>query len=513
MLKKLRRRLAVIFTLFTGAVLAAVLAFSLWTAIQTEMAANELAFSTQFSQVLSQLLGQGAEEGAENKVVAESAPFLLSVRQNGKELPLVSEAGWTPRTSRDLLLERASQMAEISGSEVFYPGNAVEMLIEADGSTAVASAAADVPEAIAGGTAEASAAANTKEDTGSREVNGAAEASTDGSMVITVAGDVRIEGLSIFTLRGDAGEQYMASHVLLGTGEMNDPYEVTLLQELSGRNRAILMICLGYAALLLGGLLLLFLVNWLLAKLVLRPTAAAMQQQTDFVAAASHELRSPLAVVRSSLSAGRAAQEKEEAQKYHRAAEAEAARMSRLVEDLLLLAGGDAGRWQLRREEVDMDTLLIEARERFLPQAAKKQVALCLSLPEETLPPVAGDRDRLGQVLNILLDNALQYAPPNSEVRLEARLQKNKLALLVLDHGPGIADEIKPRVFERFYRAEESRADKNHFGLGLSVAQELAEMHGGQLLVQDTPGGGASFVFQLPQRGPAGKGDGTHKNL
>ncbi len=539
MLKKLRRRLTLIFTLFTGAVLAGVLGLSLYTVLQREMADTKKAFSLQAGLVLSQLGGQNGGEETKDEVVVESAPYLLLVKKDGEALPLVQEAGWQPRTPRAVLFERAKEAADSAEYQAAMTGGYTQ-------GVATASAAAD---AVEGNAASGASTASTRADgvledaaagadAASEDKNGvtfdisdlpnstgepwqaegaapagdvtavsaqaaaieSTNAASEPSYVITIMGAEQTEGSEVFSLCGDAGDEYFAGRYFFSEPNASAEYEVLLLQDLSGQNRSFGLWYLGYAALFLGGLALLLLINWLLAKLVLRPTAAAMQQQTDFVAAASHELRSPLAVVRSSLSARRAAENEQEAQKYERAAEAEAARMGRLVEDLLLLAGGDAGRWQLRRETVDMDTLLIEASERYMPLAAKRGLSLRLSLPEETLPPFAGDRDRLGQILNILLDNALQYAPPGSEVVLGAKLQKSKLALQVEDHGPGVADADKPRLFERFYRADESRADKEHFGLGLSVAKELAEMHGGQLLVQDTPGGGATFTLLLPRR-------------
>ena len=91
----------------------------------------------------------------------------------------------------------------------------------------------------------------------------------------------------------------------------------------------------------------------------------------------------------------------------------------------------------------------------------------------------------------------MEYAPAGTPIELKAVLHYHQICLAVADHGPGIPDEAKPRVFERFTRADASRTDKAHFGLGLSVALELARLHGGTLTCTDTPGGGATFTLTL----------------
>jgi len=119
-------------------------------------------------------------------------------------------------------------------------------------------------------------------------------------------------------------------------------------------------------------------------------------------------------------------------------------------------------------------------------------------MPEEVIPPVSADADRVKQILSILVDNALRYAPEKSTVHLCMEKQSKGCVMSVVDHGPGIPDSEKKKVFDRFYRGSQSRSDPNHFGLGLAVAQELAAVHGGRLWLTDTPGGGATFSVFLP---------------
>ena len=102
------------------------------------------------------------------------------------------------------------------------------------------------------------------------------------------------------------------------------------------------------------------------------------------------------------------------------------------------------------------------------------------------------------QILSILVDNAMRYAPEQSTVHVVLDKQAKGCVLSVIDHGPGIPDSEKKKVFDRFYRGSQSRSDPNHFGLGLAVAQEISAIHGGQLWLTDTPGGGATFKVLLP---------------
>ena len=114
------------------------------------------------------------------------------------------------------------------------------------------------------------------------------------------------------------------------------------------------------------------------------------------------------------------------------------------------------------------------------------------------LPAVFGDMERISHILSVFLDNGITYAPRGSSVTLSAVMQKHNLVCAVADHGPGIPGEEKAHVFETFYRADRSRKDKEHFGLGLSVAWELARLLGGRIRLADTPGGGCTFLLELP---------------
>ena len=226
------------------------------------------------------------------------------------------------------------------------------------------------------------------------------------------------------------------------------------------------------------------------------PAQEAMERQEFFVAAASHELRSPLTVLRTGFGVIRT--DPEQTERYLTLMSRETDRMIRLVNELLLIAGGGRLRQSFTPAGVEPDTLLIDLADEMTPVAEKAGVLLEVRLPDEAAAPVRGDADLLRQLLTILIDNALRYAPAGSCVELSLRQKGRQCLFSVADHGPGVPDEEKERIFDRFYRGSRSRTDPAHFGLGLSVAKELAALHEGSIQVLDTPGGGATFRIALP---------------
>lgn len=235
--------------------------------------------------------------------------------------------------------------------------------------------------------------------------------------------------------------------------------------------------------------------SWFVAGKAIVPVQESMERQEQFVAAASHELRSPLTAIRTGLSL---LQVVPESGRHLMLMCREAERMSRLIDELLILAGGGSLRRNFRPEPIEPDTLLIDFADTMLPQARSRGVHLELELPEDAVPAIRADADRVRQMLTILTDNALRYAPEGSTVTLKLEAAGEGCRFYVSDHGPGIPDSEKQRVFDRFYRGSASRSDPDHFGLGLSVALELAKVHGGEVTVSDTPGGGATFTISLP---------------
>jgi two-component system OmpR family sensor kinase len=222
--------------------------------------------------------------------------------------------------------------------------------------------------------------------------------------------------------------------------------------------------------------------------------AQVMQQR--FVADASHELRAPLTVIRGNLDLLERARDMppQEQAEVLSAARAEVERMSRLVADLLSLARADSG-MRLEKAEVELDSVVLEIYQQLL--ASPTHVRLSLSHLEPLL--VSGDRDRLKQLVLILVDNAIRYTPAGGSVTLSLRPKGDQAVLAVADTGIGIDPKDQPHVFERFYRSERAQEmDPGGTGLGLAIAQWIVDDHGGELDLRSTPGQGTTATIRLP---------------
>ena len=230
----------------------------------------------------------------------------------------------------------------------------------------------------------------------------------------------------------------------------------------------------------------------------LRSKEDSEAQLRRFVADASHELRTPLASIRSYadlLASGAAAGPGEEQLALERI-QRESVRMTRLVEDLLLLARLDTGRL-LVRAPVDLSALAADAVADAQALAPDRAIKL-KAAPGVT---VTGDADRLAQVMTNLLSNARVHTPPGYPVDVEVRLREGTADLRIRDHGPGIPAAEAARIFDRFYRLDPSRhraGPESGVGLGLAIVNAIVAAHGGSVHVEATPGGGATFVVRLP---------------
>ncbi len=225
-----------------------------------------------------------------------------------------------------------------------------------------------------------------------------------------------------------------------------------------------------------------------------------MKGQKDFVAAASHELKSPLAVIMTSAEKlqDTISQDEPQIQAGLQTIDSECMRMSRLVRDMLLLASSDADKWTIQKSEVNLDTLLISLYEAYEPVCMKEKLRLNLDLNQTSFPKLYTDRERLFQILSVFMDNAIYYSPAGASIDICASLSLREVTISIVDHGCGVAEKDKPYIFDRFYCADKSRSDKTHFGLGLSIALELSKMLEGTVGFTDTAGGGATFYITLP---------------
>lgn len=237
-----------------------------------------------------------------------------------------------------------------------------------------------------------------------------------------------------------------------------------------------------------------------LTRQALKPTEQSFQQLKQFTADASHELRSPLTGIKTSIEVVLSHPERVhplDAKKLTSVIRT-TNHMARLLEDLLLLARTDITTSLLTAEwgPVPLDEVLQDLVERVEPQALSKEITLqSLLLPGLS---VTGDGIQLTRLFANLLENALQYTPTGKTVTLSMESFDRFLVVSVEDTGIGIASEHLPLVFNRFWRADQARSQHRGFGLGLALAQALAQYHGGEITVSSQVGVGSCFCVRLP---------------
>ncbi|MDD3278049.1 MAG: HAMP domain-containing sensor histidine kinase [Lachnospiraceae bacterium] len=267
-----------------------------------------------------------------------------------------------------------------------------------------------------------------------------------------------------------------------------------------GEHAHIMQQRLTFALLDLGSILVIALFCWIFTRHLLRPLEENRRQQAQFIASASHELRSPLSVILSSASAlERVPASSQDTHRFLEAIHSEGDRMAALVNEMLTLANSDAHTWKIKKVPTQLDTLLLDTYEKYEILSARHQIHLSVELPESELPNCLCDSVRITQVLSILLDNALRYTPEGGQIILRLLYTGDSgFQLRVADSGPGIPVEQRALIFGRFYRGDSSRSDRSHFGLGLCIAQEILLLHKGSIRVEEASIGGAEFVVILP---------------
>ena len=235
--------------------------------------------------------------------------------------------------------------------------------------------------------------------------------------------------------------------------------------------------------------------NSMLARL-----EASFESLRRFTADASHELRSPLALMRSELEGTLArARTPAEYEQVLRDLEAEVEHMARMVDQLLMLARADAGALQPAATNLDVADFLHETAARWRPMADQRHVKLDVEAPDSG--SVSADPDLLRRVMDNLLDNATRHSPAGTAVRLTGAPAAGGWTIEVRDEGPGVPQAARAQLFERFARADGARArDGSGAGLGLALSRAIAESHGGSLRLADQNGRGATFRLFLPKR-------------
>jgi Signal transduction histidine kinase len=223
------------------------------------------------------------------------------------------------------------------------------------------------------------------------------------------------------------------------------------------------------------------------------------QLRRDFVANVSHEFRTPLTVIRGSLEAlvDGAVEKSEDIKRYQQRMLAETRVLERLVGDLLELSRLQSGKITINKEKIHLPSLLADAVKSLQTIAEKKGIKIEY-LSEQEVPALPGDYDRLRQLFVIFLDNAVKYSPENTKVSVKTSLlEDNTLLVIIRDQGYGIAADKLIHIWDRFYKADNSRKG-NGTGLGLAIAKHLIELHDGKVSVQSELGKGTVIEIKLP---------------
>ena len=236
------------------------------------------------------------------------------------------------------------------------------------------------------------------------------------------------------------------------------------------------------------------------------------QMRVDFVANVSHELRTPLATLLGFVETlqGPARDDAEARERFLGIMRQQAARMQRIVEDLLSLSRIEAEEHNAPTGPVDLGGLLRSLADSLEPAAGRRGMSILLDCPADLLP-VAGDAGQLAQLFGNLVENAIRYARPGTPIEITARMEPGagpgrppRVAVAVRDHGEGIPREHLPRLTERFYRVDAARSrDLGGTGLGLAIVKHIASRHRGTLAIESAPGEGSRFAVTLPVHGAA----------
>ncbi|MCI8281443.1 MAG: HAMP domain-containing histidine kinase [Lachnospiraceae bacterium] len=289
-----------------------------------------------------------------------------------------------------------------------------------------------------------------------------------------------------------AGKDYYVSAGTLPRG--NGHLGFLILYSLDDETRQITWLRIAVLLADIIALLLLSVFSWLFTGRLIKPLEESQKQQTRFIASASHELRSPLAVILSGTESIEKADTPAQAQRFLELIRSEGQRMQHLISDMLLLASSDSHALRLQTQLLQPDELLLQCYDAYAALARERQLSFRLLLPESDPPDCIWDGQRIRQLLSVLLDNALSYTPSGMGILLflfypghdsSQKSGRDSILFGVANQGASIPPEEKKLIFQRFYRSQHSRTEKEHFGLGLCIAKEIALAHQGEIWAED----------------------------
>ncbi len=282
-------------------------------------------------------------------------------------------------------------------------------------------------------------------------------------------------------------------NVIFGLTNSSEVNDLQLLQLDNDLNRLkVNLLLFNIAVLVVGGG-----VSYILARRTLEPIEESLEMQKRFTGDASHELRTPLTAMQTEIEVALRNPElsKKEAVSLLNSNLEEVGKLKSLSEGLLTLAMTDDN--SVAHQEISVTCLVDRAIDQVSKPAVTRKIKLNKKIKETIL---LGNPQQLTNLIAILLDNAIKYSPPNSQVKIESRRSNKQAQISVTDHGQGIAAADLPHIFERFYRADTSRnQDTAHgYGLGLAIANKIINLHHGSIEVKSSSEKGSIFTVRLP---------------
>ncbi|WJE23172.1 sensor histidine kinase [Bacillus cereus] len=249
----------------------------------------------------------------------------------------------------------------------------------------------------------------------------------------------------------------------------------------------------------LAGFIISFFVGWFLANRSLVPIQQSWEKQTQFAADASHELRTPLSVIQTHLELlFRHPQYtiEQESMTIYKVLQ-EVKRMNKLVSDLLTLAKTDSNQLLIQREEFQIGELVSTIIHQFEPIVELRNISIVKNIDEQLM--YKGDKERIHQLLIILMDNAMKYNVKNGQIKVTCNKDGSFVTIIIEDTGIGISKEELPHIFDRFYRSDKSRTrSEGGTGLGLSIAKWITDAHNGEIKIRSELHTGTRIIIKFP---------------
>lgn len=316
------------------------------------------------------------------------------------------------------------------------------------------------------------------------------------SMVISILFSLAMyHGLSLEVARSLRTQQFRLEHSQGAIFPHPPELDPSVFEEASNRIKLTLIV-VNLAILGISGV-----AGYFLAGRTLRPIKQMVDEQNRFITDASHELRTPLTSLMTSIEVNLRNKKLnlQNAKNLLQSNLEQTYSLRALSDDLLSLSQYQTKNGNTKFEQINLEKIVEEAIKRVIPLASKKYIKILDNTKDFIFE---GDQKGLTDVLVILLDNAIKYSPQNSSIQILSRISDHSVLVSVKDQGMGISEEDLPHIFDRFYRADKSRTKQqiSGYGLGLSIAKKIINLHKGEISLESKIGKGTEFTIQIPKK-------------